>query len=119
MANPTRMHRVEDLIHRVLAETLQREIRDPRLAMATISAIKVAKDLSFAKVYISFLKDDVDQKQALQVLNNAKGFLRHQIAKQCELRITPELQFIYDTTVQHGQHISSLIDKALGNPRAD
>jgi ribosome-binding factor A len=113
MANPTRMHRVEDLLHRVLAKALQREIKDPRAAMATISAIKVAKDLSFAKVYVSFLKDPADIEEAIQVLNRAKGFLRHHIAKECELRIVPELQFVHDITIVHGQHMSSLIDKAL------
>ena len=114
MASSTRVHRVEDLLQRVLAQALQREIKDPRLSMATVSSVNVAKDLSFAKVYISFLKDPQDIEQSLQVLNRAKSFLRRQIAKECELRIVPELQFVHDTTITHGAHISGLIDKALG-----
>ena len=114
MANETRMHRVEDSLQRVLSQALIRDIKDPRLSLTTVSAVKVARDLSCAKVFVSFLKPDTNVEEALEVLNRAKGLLRHHIAKNCDLRIVPELQFVHDATVAHGHHISSLIDKALG-----
>lgn len=113
MANTTRVHRVETLLQRVLAECLRREIKDPRLHLATLSGVHISKDLSLAKVYISLLSEGDAAKEAMKALEKAKGFLRHKIAQECELRIVPELQFVHDTTAEQSQHISMLIAKGL------
>lgn len=117
MANLTRVHRVEDLLQRVLAETLRREIKDPRLTLATVSGVKLSRDLSIATVYISLLSEGEQAAEAMKALEHAKGFLRHQVAKQCELRIVPQLVLVHDTTAVSAQHMSNLIDKALGKDR--
>ncbi len=119
MANPTRVHRVEDLIQKILATSLQREVKDPRLQSVTILEVRVARDLSFAKVFVSFLAPPEDLPKCLKLLKGAKGFLRHQIAKQGELRIVPELEFVCDTTTQHAMKIESLLAQAKVQPQGD
>ncbi len=94
---------------------LQREIKDPRVGMATVSSVKVSRDLSFADVYVSFMnKDSVEEAtEALSVLENASGFLRSCLAKSIKLRVMPRLRFHYDSTMIEAPRISALIDKAV------
>jgi ribosome-binding factor A len=106
-----RSQRVAELIQRRLAELIQQELKDPRLpAWVTISAVEVASDFSFAKVYFTSLK--AEPADVLKVLNSASSFLRAQLAKALTLRIVPQLQFIHDESLDHGRHLQALIDKA-------
>ncbi|MEM1243670.1 MAG: 30S ribosome-binding factor RbfA [Pseudomonadota bacterium] len=109
----SRIDRLSEEIKRQLAKLIQFEIKDPRLTFVSVMEVKLAKDLSFAKVYISSLADDTTIKQQLVVLKKAKGFLRKQLASVVKLRITPELYFVYDNSTREGNRISSLIDKAI------
>lgn len=107
-----RHQRVGDQIQRSLAELIRSEIKDPRLSpIVTIAEVRVTADLSQAKVYVTVLDDNGEQTVA--VLNKAAGFLRNLLGKQLHLRSIPSLQFIYDTTVESGNRLASLIDKAV------
>ncbi|CBL44449.1 Ribosome-binding factor A [gamma proteobacterium HdN1] len=110
-----RTDRIADQIQRELAVLLQREISDPRVGMVTVSGVKVARDLSFADVYVSFmtLEKAEEVKQALAVLEHASGFLRSMLAKNIKLRVIPRLRFHFDQVIVTGPHISSLITKAI------
>ncbi|PIE41170.1 MAG: ribosome-binding factor A [Gammaproteobacteria bacterium] len=110
-----RTDRIADQIQKDLALLLQREIKDPRVGMATVSSVKVSRDLSFADVYVSFMnKDSVEEAtEALSVLENASGFLRSCLAKSIKLRVMPRLRFHYDSTMIEAPRISALIDKAV------
>lgn len=70
----------------------------------------VSSDFSFAKVYFTAL--NADPEQVLQVLNSASSFLRTQLGKVLTIRIIPQLQFIYDSSLSYGRHMQDLIDKA-------
>jgi ribosome-binding factor A len=112
-----RTDRVGDQIQRDLATLIQREIKDPRIGMVTINHVKVAKDLGYADVYITVLplgeQDEADAtKQSLEVLKQAAGFLRAELAKGISLRVMPALRFHYDESIHRGRHLTSLIEKA-------
>jgi ribosome-binding factor A len=112
-----RTDRVGDQIQRDLATLIQREIKDPRIGMVTINHVKVAKDLGYADVYITVLplgeQDEAEAtKQSLEVLKQAAGFLRAELAKGISLRVMPALRFHYDESIHRGRHLTSLIEKA-------
>jgi ribosome-binding factor A len=111
-----RTDRIAELIQRKLAELIPREVKDPRLTgLVTVSAVKVAADLGHAKVYVTVLMED--KETALSVLNAASGFLRSALSKSISIRTIPQLHFIYDESIEYGQHLSRLIDKV--NPSSD
>ncbi|WP_317931497.1 30S ribosome-binding factor RbfA [Halioxenophilus sp. WMMB6] len=116
----SRTDRLADALQRLLAHALQFEVRDPRVGMVNINEVVVSRDLSYAKVYVTFVDRDTDQQrqEALHALNNAAGFLRSLAAKQLDIRVTPRLQFIFDETSTRGQALSNLIDKAVASDRA-
>ena len=111
----SRTQRVADQVQKELAQLIQLEMKDPRLGMVTVSAVKVSRDMSFADVYVSFLGVDEQENidQSLQVLNQAAGFLRSQLARAIKLRFTPQLRFFYDNSLRRGAYLSSLIDEAI------
>jgi ribosome-binding factor A len=107
-----RGQRINDLIQTALAEIIQREAKDLRFGMVTLTSVSVSHDLAFAKVYVSVLEED-KATETLIALNKAAKYLRYCLANAVELRVTPELKFIYDDSCVRGNHISSLINKAL------
>jgi len=107
-----RPQKLGDLIQRELSELLQRELRDPRVAMITITGVDVSPDFSHAKVLFTlFQKEKLDD--TLAGLKRSAGFLRSQLAKRIKLYTTPELRFEYDESVERGDRLSRLIDQAV------
>ena len=91
--------------------TLIRELKDPRIAvMTTVVAVEVATDLKTAKVFVSVLGDDEAKAETMEGLNSAKGFLRKELAHTINLRNTPELEFVYDESIEYGMKLSKMID---------
>ncbi|MFN3579579.1 MAG: 30S ribosome-binding factor RbfA [Pseudomonas sp.] len=120
MANEnSRTHRVADQMQRELAILVQREIRDPRVGMITVTAVEVSRDLAHAKVFITLMDKDSDEDiaQNLSILKGVAGFLRMQLGKVMKLRSVPQLHFHYDESVRRGVHLSSLIERAVAEDR--
>ncbi|WP_136066876.1 30S ribosome-binding factor RbfA [Modicisalibacter radicis] len=115
-----RTDRVADQLQQELAVLIQREIKDPRLGMVTVSGVTVSRDLGYADVYVTLLGDDDAERirENLAVLKRAGGFLRSQIARRIKLRHVPELRFHFDESVVRGHRLSSLIDEAVETDRA-
>ncbi len=108
-----RNQRMGDLLQRELAAILQREAKDPRLDMITISEVVVSSDMSYAKIYVTiFSKDEVKIAENIKVLNGMSGFLRSLLSKRVKARIIPQLKFIYDNTIIEGNRLAKLIDDA-------
>ncbi|MDN6181008.1 MAG: 30S ribosome-binding factor RbfA [Halomonas subglaciescola] len=114
-----RTDRVSDQLQKELAVLIQREIKDPRLGMVTVSGVTVSRDLGYADVYVTLLGEQTPErvKENLQVLKRAGGFLRSQIARRVKLRHVPELRFHFDESVARGQRLSSLIEDAVASDR--
>jgi ribosome-binding factor A len=113
----TRSERIADYLRRELGLLIQREMRDPRVFMTSVTEVEVSRDFSHAKVYVTVLGKDTaeEAKEAVTTLNKAAGFLRTQIAKNNTARTTPQLRFHYDSSVNRGQQLSALIDKAMAS----
>ena len=114
-----RTDRVGDQLQKELAVLIQREVKDPRLGMVTVSAVTVSRDLGYADVYVTLLGEQSPERirENLQVLKKAAGFLRGQIARRVKLRHVPELRFHFDESLVRGQRLSSLIDEAVESDR--
>jgi ribosome-binding factor A len=101
--------RVGELIQTEIAELLLRQIKDPRLNMATVSRVEVTPDLRYARVYISHLGNEVEQRMAIEGFLHAAGFIRNQLGKRLKLRHVPQLSFKLDTAIAYGVRISSIL----------
>ncbi|MEA3291760.1 MAG: 30S ribosome-binding factor RbfA [Pseudomonadota bacterium] len=111
MQEVDRTRRVGELLRRELSTLISREMDDQRVAMTSITGVKVSKDLRQATVYVSSVQDgDLDHKALEQGLNHAAGYLRHLLSQNLDLRRTPALHFVYDDTIQHGVELTHLID---------
>jgi ribosome-binding factor A len=104
-----RPQKLGDLIQRELSELVQREVRDPRVGMITITGVDVSPDFSHAKVFFTTLSSE-HVEEAKQGLTHAAGFLRSQLAKRIKLYKTPEVRFEYDESVERGDRLSRLIE---------
>lgn len=110
-----RSDRVADALQRSLAQVIQREVRDPRLGLVNVNSVDVARDLTTARVYVTFIgvNDDEQSEEAVKVLNNAASYLRTFVARDLTTRITPRFTFYYDSVAVRGQELSALIDKVI------
>ena len=110
----SRAARIADQIQRDLSELIRLEVKDPRVGMVTITAVEVSRDLSHARVFVTSLADQAAMQDSLRALHHAAGFLRSRLAHTLSLRTVPELQFVYDESVERGARLSRLIDEAVG-----
>jgi len=102
--------RISEEIKKIVSYLMLTELKDPRIPkLISITQVETTKDLRFAKIYISFIQDDVDVEEALKGLNNAKGFIRKEIGKQIKLHYTPEPIFVLDDSIKNGRHIDNVI----------
>ena len=109
-----RTQRVADLLQKTLAQLLLQDMTDDRFRLVTITGVSVTRDLSYAKVYVSVLLDEEDKiKQTVVALNRAAKSLRYHLAREVDLRVMPELKFVFDESTAHGFRISMLIDSAV------
>ncbi|ASM53401.1 ribosome-binding factor A [Pseudoalteromonas nigrifaciens] len=116
----SRTDRVAQQIQKEIAVILQREIKDPRLGMVTVSAVEVSRDLSYAKIFITVFntQDDNAAKQSANVLNEATGYIRSLLGKRIRARIMPELKFLVDNSLMEGMRISNLVDSIIREDNA-
>lgn len=108
-----RTRRVAEQIQRELAQLIQMQLKDPRLGMVTVSAVEVSRDFSNAKVFVTVFNKENNPKVALDILQHAAGYLRHELGQVMRLRTIPQLHFHYDESIARGAHLSALIHTAM------
>ncbi|MBO5286939.1 MAG: 30S ribosome-binding factor RbfA [Clostridia bacterium] len=103
-----RRNRINDAVKQEMAQIL-RDVKDPRIsgALVSITAAEVSPDLKFAKIFFSVLGEDKDE--VLKGLKSASGFFRSELAKRINLRVTPQLAFEYDGSMEYGANISTIL----------
>ena len=110
----SRVDRLSQQMKKEMAVILQREIKDPRLhSMITVSDVEVSRDLSHAKVFVTFLglaDDKVEDN--LKILNEASGFVRSLIGKRIQTRIVPHIRFAFDESLNEGIRMANLVSNA-------
>ncbi|MER5867779.1 30S ribosome-binding factor RbfA [Kitasatospora sp. NPDC002040] len=112
MTDTARARKLADRIQVVVAETLQRRIKDPRLGYVTITDTRVTGDLREATVFYTVYGDEAEREASAAALESAKGVLRSEVGKQTGVRFTPSLTFIADALPDNAKNIDELLDKA-------
>ncbi len=113
----TRTDRLGPQIQRELAELLRQELNDPRLGMITVQEVRVVRDLSYAKVYVTLMGGSLEIKETLKILNEAVPLLRHELGRRIKIRVMPKLQFVYDASIEQGNQLAGLIEQAVASDR--
>lgn len=110
-----RTDRISEEIKKELSELIRNHIKDPGLPeFVSVTAVRVTKDLRYAKAYVSVLGDVDKKKDALAALTRAAGFIRHEIGQRINIRFTPEFSFHLDDSIEKGMYLSKLIDETVG-----
>ena len=104
-----RSDRVSGQVQKVLSEILLKKIKDPRLEAATITSVKMSRDLKFARVYFVTSGGKESIKEAVEGFKSALGYVKRKLASQLGLRYMPELRFFYDDWFDYGSHIDEVI----------
>ncbi len=112
--NSIKNTRINAEVQKTLANLIRADIKDPRIApMTCVTDVEVAPDLKTCKVYISVLGDESAREATMEGLRNAEGYMRRQLASTLNLRNTPALTFISDTSTEYGMAMSAKIDEVM------
>jgi len=110
--NSIKNTRVNQEVQKELSQIIRQEIKDPRIhMMTTVTAAEVAPDLKTCKVYISVMGNDEEKADTIAGLKSAEGYIRRQLAKTLNLRNTPQLTFVLDTSIEYGVSMSKRINE--------
>jgi ribosome-binding factor A len=107
----SRADRVSGLIQEVLSNLLKKDIHDPRLKMATITSVKMSRDLRLARIYFSIYGDNSKAEAAAKGFESARGFIKRRLARKLSLRYMPDLVFFYDESFDYGSQIDELLKR--------
>jgi len=107
-----RTERLNHLIQAEISDLLQKHINDPRLnGLISVTGVEISTDLKNARVSFSTLGGSLDREEVLKGFNSAAGYLRRELAHRLNIRVTPELSFEFDDSIEHGVNLIRLIDK--------
>jgi ribosome-binding factor A len=112
MTDTARARKMADRIHEVVAEALEKRIKDPRLGFVTVTDTRVTGDLQHATIFYTVFGDDQAQADTAAALESAKGVLRSEVGRRTGTRLTPTLEFISDAIPENAAHIEELLRAA-------
>jgi len=102
------VRRVANDVKRVVGRIIDRDLKDPRIGMTSVVAVDMSPDLKHAKILISVLDMERDEETA-KLLNEARGFIRLELAQRLDLKYVPELRFAVDHSIERGARIDRLL----------
>jgi len=111
MASP-RVRKVADRIQVIVAEMLERRIKDPRLGFVTVTDARVTNDLHEATVFYTVFGDETERQETAQALESAKGVIRSEVGKRTGVRFTPTIEFVLDAIPENAGQIEDLLRQA-------
>jgi len=109
VAHSYRQDQLGELIAEELSDLIRTRMKDPRVGFASITKVQVSGDLRHARVYVSVMGEDDDQRATIKALDHANGFLRHELAQRLTIRYTPEISFKLDESIARGAHLLDLL----------
>jgi ribosome-binding factor A len=109
MSASERMRRVDEAMREVLSDAITQDLRDPRVGFVTVTAVDTAPDLRQARVHVSVLGTDKEQRRSMDAIESARGYLQKQVAAQLRLKYTPQLSFHYDDTAERADRLERLL----------
>ena len=104
-----KIERLNHTIQQEISMILQTEVKDEHIKFVTITGVDTTSDLSYSKVYYTVL-DQSKKETTQESLEKAQSFIRTKLAERIDIRHTPELKFIYDTSIAYGEHIEEIIE---------
>lgn len=117
--NSIKNTRINGEVQKVLSEIIRGEIKDPRISpLTSVVSVSVAPDLKTCKAFISVLGNEEAQKNTMAGLKSAEGYVRRQLAKELNLRNTPEITFVLDQSIEYGVNMSKMIDDVISKDGA-
>ena len=116
MKDKNRMNRVDEQLREEISKIIDQELNDPNLTgMISVSLVKTTPDLRYARIFVTMIGGK-SQKENLAILKKSSGYIRSLIAKRVNLRITPELIFEFDESIEYGAKIDKILKNMnLGN----
>lgn len=105
-----KIDRIASMLEKEIGYILMTEVKDPDIKFVTVTSVKLASDLGYAKVYVTVL-DENKKDETLRSLKAARGFIRRELADRVEIRHIPELDFVYDESIAYGKKIESMIEE--------
>ena len=109
-----RTDKLDSLLLREISSILQTEISDPKLGFVTVSEVRVSPDLSYAKVFVSFLGKNYKKRDGLEVLQRSKGYIKSLLAKRLSMRKIPDLHFTVDDSLDKAMKIDEILARNKG-----
>lgn len=107
----TRQERVEELIRQEVCEILREKVSDPRIGFISITNVKISPDLENASIYVSIYGDEKKKEEAMQGLYSATKFIRGELGHMLEMRLTPNILFVRDDSIERGSRVLSIMHK--------
>ena len=113
-----RVEKVQELMKQEISQIILRELKDPRIGFVTVTSVECTGDLREAKVFVSLMGSEKQVKDCWSGLNSSLGFIRREIGKRIRLRVTPELSFALDKSLDYSAHIQELLLKIKAEDEA-
>lgn len=110
--NSVKNIRINSEVQREMSRIIREDLKDPRIhPLTSVMAVEVTPDLKYAKIFVSVLGDEEAKKKTMKGLKKSASYARHQLAGRMNLRNTPELTFILDTSIEYGVEMAKKIDE--------
>lgn len=103
-----RIQRVNHLIQKVIGEIIERDFRDTKYGIITITEVRISKDLRYAKVFFSVFGKDEQRQEALNLLKRKTKKIQQEVGSEVKIRYTPALEFVYDETEEKAEKINKI-----------
>ena len=112
-----RIERVNEVIKEVLSELVMNEVKDPRVGLVTIVGVRVSNDLSSAKVMFSVMGDEAQRATTMKILKGASSFMRRVLVRQLDVKVAPELHWVYDDSLDRAFRIEQMLKDTGTTPK--
>jgi ribosome-binding factor A len=106
-----RLLKVNEAVREVLSSAIAEGLKDPRIGFVTVTSVVTSADLQHAKVFVSVLGGEREREETLAGLRSSHGYLQERVAEAVRLKRTPQLEFVYDGSVDHGMRIQQLLQR--------
>lgn len=108
-----KIERIASMLEKEIGYILMMEVKDSDIKFVSVTGVKLASDLSFAKVYVTVL-DESKKENTMKALKDARGYIRRELANRVDIRHIPDLEFIYDESIAYGKKIEEIIEDIHG-----
>ena len=115
---PRRALKAAEVVREVVGMAILAELKDPRIRDVTVTYVEMSPDLRHAKVHVSVMGDEAQQRTSLQGLRSASGFLQSKLGKRIDTRYTPQIEFLLDQVVKKSIEVARILKEVLPEPDA-